>query len=129
MQNRIINNGHSGSSWRFFRGLVHLFNCSSNNFGCNAFYFCSSVSDSLFDSLFGQFIDVCRSFANNAGSDFTDLVDCVSAGIREVVVVEKSPSLSPTPSCFARSFSSPTFLVCTASVTCAFSWHVFELKF
>ena len=112
------------------RHLVHFFDCSSNNFWCNTFYFCSSLSDNLINSLFVQFIDICCSFVNNARSNFTDLIHRVSAGIREVVAVEKSSSLSPTPSCLARSFSSPTFSVCAASVACAsLFWHVFELKF
>ena len=111
------------------RRLVHLFDCSSNNFRCNAFYFYSCLSDNLINSLFGQFIDICCSFVNNAWSNFTNLIHRVSASIREVVAAEKSSSLSLTSSFFARSFCSSTFLVCTASVACAFSWYIFELKF
>ena len=112
------------------RRFVHFFDCPFNNFWSNTFYFCSSLSDDLINSLLGQFIDICCSFVNNAWSNFTNLIYRVSAGIHEVVTVEKPSSLSPTPFRFARSFSSPTFLVCPASVACAsFFWHVFELKF
>ena len=112
------------------RCFVHLFDCSSDDFGCHSFYFCSAVSDHLIDPLFGDFVNVCRSFVNNTRSNFTNLIDSVSAGIREVVAAKESSSLSPTAlSCLARIFCSSMSSVGTASVACAFSWHVFELIF
>ena len=112
-----------------FPALAHFFDCSSDDFGCDSFYFCSAISDHLINPVFGDFVNVCRSLVNNTRSNFTNLIDRVSAGIREVVAAEKTSSLSPTTlSCLARIFCSPTFLVSTASV--AFSCrHVFELRF
>ena len=110
------------------RCFVHLFDCSSDDFGCHSFYFCSAVSDHLIDPLFGDFVNVCHSVVNNTRSNFTNLIDRVSAGIREVVAAEKTSSLSPTTlSCLARTFCSSTSLVGIASVACAFFGHVFEL--
>ena len=112
------------------RCFVHLFDCSSDDFGCHSFYFCSAVSDHLIDPLFGDFVNVCRSVVNNTRSNFTNLIDRVSAGIREVVSTEKTFSLSPTtPFCLARIFCSPTSSVSTTLVACAFFGHVFELIF
>ena len=109
--------------------FVHFFDCSSHDFGCDSFYFCSAVSDHLINPLFGDFVNVCRSLVNNTRSNFTNLIDHVSAGIREVVAAEKTSSLLPTTlSCLARIFCSPTFLVSTASVAFFFR-HVFELRF
>ena len=111
------------------RCFVHFFDCSSDDFGCNSFYFCSAVSDHLINPLFGNFVNVCHSLVNNTRNNFTNLIDRVSAGRREVVAAEKTSSLSPTMlSCLARIFCSPTFLVSTTSVAFS-SWHVFELKF
>ena len=75
--------------------LVYFFDSTFYYFWSNSFDFSTTSFDNLINSFFCNFIDVRSSFVNNTRSNFAGLIYYISAGISEIISIQKSAGLSP----------------------------------